>query len=242
MKNRKAAFTLAEVLITLGIIGVVAAMTLPTLIQSYQKQVWATSAKKSYAVISNMLQKMMADEGASSITDTTLFTDGLCSTSSSCEDAYGNPSVLKNTIPKYLKVVKICKGSECNMKYNNAEIVDSKFKPSSYKYNISGFFSNVSGNSIYGFYTNDGQIYYITFNGWVDENDRSVKFCFDTNGEKGPNTRGRDFFCAEYCKNGRIPLYSAYAGCMHTDEELAQFGVPQYLFIHLMNNGWKMDY
>lgn len=36
------AFTLAEVLITLGIIGVVAAMTLPTLIQNHQKQVYAT--------------------------------------------------------------------------------------------------------------------------------------------------------------------------------------------------------
>ena len=53
----KKGFTLAEVLITLGIIGVVAAMTLPTLIKNYQKQVWAISAKKSYAVVSNMFQK-----------------------------------------------------------------------------------------------------------------------------------------------------------------------------------------
>ena len=32
----KQAFTLAEVLITLGIVGIVAAMTLPSLIQDYQ--------------------------------------------------------------------------------------------------------------------------------------------------------------------------------------------------------------
>ena len=36
--RRKSAFTLAEVLITLGIIGVVAAMTLPTLNQKLEDQ------------------------------------------------------------------------------------------------------------------------------------------------------------------------------------------------------------
>ena len=41
--SRKAAFTMAEVLITLGIIGIVAAMTLPSLIGKYQKQVTKTS-------------------------------------------------------------------------------------------------------------------------------------------------------------------------------------------------------
>lgn len=45
-KKFKNAFTLAEVLITLGIIGVVAAMTLPTLIANYQKQVYANGLKK----------------------------------------------------------------------------------------------------------------------------------------------------------------------------------------------------
>ena len=37
--GKKLAFTLAEVLITLGIIGVVAALTLPALISNYKKQV-----------------------------------------------------------------------------------------------------------------------------------------------------------------------------------------------------------
>ena len=35
--TKRFGFTLAEVLITLGIIGVVAAMTIPTLIKTYQK-------------------------------------------------------------------------------------------------------------------------------------------------------------------------------------------------------------
>ena len=49
---KKAAFTLAEVLITLGIIGVVAAMTMPTLIANYQKQVATTRLKKFYTTYS----------------------------------------------------------------------------------------------------------------------------------------------------------------------------------------------
>lgn len=45
---RKRGFTLAEVLITLGIIGVVAAITIPALISNYQISVNKTKLKKLY--------------------------------------------------------------------------------------------------------------------------------------------------------------------------------------------------
>lgn len=45
-------FTLAEILITLGIIGVVAAITLPSIISNYKKQVIKTGFKKS--LLSNL--------------------------------------------------------------------------------------------------------------------------------------------------------------------------------------------
>ena len=48
----KGAFTLAEVLITLGIIGVVAAMTMPTLINSTQGAQYKTAYKKALSVMS----------------------------------------------------------------------------------------------------------------------------------------------------------------------------------------------
>lgn len=51
----KYAFTLAEVLITMGIIGIVAALTIPALIANYQKQVTVDRLKKSFSVISNAL-------------------------------------------------------------------------------------------------------------------------------------------------------------------------------------------
>jgi prepilin-type N-terminal cleavage/methylation domain-containing protein len=43
----KKAFTLAEVLITLAIIGVVAALTIPTVVRNYQKTQTVTQLKKS---------------------------------------------------------------------------------------------------------------------------------------------------------------------------------------------------
>ena len=51
VSSKKAAFTLAEVLITLGIIGIVAAMTIPTLVSNYQKKVLKTQFTKKYAEI-----------------------------------------------------------------------------------------------------------------------------------------------------------------------------------------------
>ena len=53
MKKRNA-FTLAEVLITLGIIGIVAAMTMPTLIEKHQKKVTATRLKEAYSILSQV--------------------------------------------------------------------------------------------------------------------------------------------------------------------------------------------
>lgn len=50
--RRRFAFTLAEVLITLGIIGVVAAMTIPVLVQKYKEQATVTRVKKFYSVFS----------------------------------------------------------------------------------------------------------------------------------------------------------------------------------------------
>ena len=60
-KSRKVAFTLAEVLITLGIIGVVAAMTLPTLIQNHQKRSLEVATQKFYSTMSQAVKKYMAD-------------------------------------------------------------------------------------------------------------------------------------------------------------------------------------
>ncbi|MBO5434282.1 type II secretion system protein, partial [bacterium] len=61
--EKKPAFTLAEVLVTLGIIGVVAAMTLPMLARNYQFFIRQQQFKKAYAEFSNAVQKTQIDMG-----------------------------------------------------------------------------------------------------------------------------------------------------------------------------------
>lgn len=57
------AFTLAEVLITLGIIGVISALTLPTVIQSYKKQETSARLKKFYSSMAQAITSAEAEYG-----------------------------------------------------------------------------------------------------------------------------------------------------------------------------------
>lgn len=250
MRKQQSAFTLAEVLITLGIIGVVAAMTLPTLIQNHQKQTYVTGIQKGISTISNAFSKMQADENASTIATTSLFSDALCAAQGTwdsdgftnengCEEMYGNPSVIQQIIPKYLKVVKTCIGNDCDIKYKehwSLSYANNKYTlPTS---NDTG--SKIQNNSYFGFgtvtgfYTTDGMIYYLV------PTENSITVGIDTNGEKGPNEWGRDFFPMLYCSNNGGKLISQIDadGYCRTDPWEEQMTPLKYL----MSNGWKMDY
>lgn len=60
LKNR-IAFTLAEVLITLGIIGIVAAMTIPTLINNSQNSGFKSGWKKEYSIATQIVTGMIGN-------------------------------------------------------------------------------------------------------------------------------------------------------------------------------------
>ena len=60
---RRAAFTLAEVLITLGIIGVVAAMTIPTLVSNYKVKTTSVKLKKFYSTMAQAIKMSEVDNG-----------------------------------------------------------------------------------------------------------------------------------------------------------------------------------
>ena len=61
--KKRFGFTLAEVLITLGIIGVVAAMTIPTLIQNTNSSRWSSQYKKTISTLSNAIEMAQAHHG-----------------------------------------------------------------------------------------------------------------------------------------------------------------------------------
>ena len=59
---KKFAFTLAEVLITLGVIGVVSAITIPNLMTAYKAHQLRSQFLKSYSTIQQVFKHMQADE------------------------------------------------------------------------------------------------------------------------------------------------------------------------------------
>lgn len=62
--KKRLAFTLAEVLITLGIIGIIAALTIPTLLANFQEKQTVSQLKKTYSLISQVYSQVLADNGA----------------------------------------------------------------------------------------------------------------------------------------------------------------------------------
>ena len=95
--RKRIAFTLAEVLITLGIIGVVAALTLPNLITQYQKNATVQGLKVAYSLLSQAVQKSISENGEIDNWDYTLNTN-----------AFNETYILP-----YLKIAKKCDGGKC---------------------------------------------------------------------------------------------------------------------------------
>ena len=70
---KKYGFTLAEVLITLMIIGIVAALTIPSVISNYQQQEFKTGLKKAVSVLNEAIQTNIAQEGETPYDNEDLF-------------------------------------------------------------------------------------------------------------------------------------------------------------------------
>ena len=66
-------FTLAEVLITLAIIGIVAALTIPSVISNYQQQEFKTGLKKAVSVLNEAIQTNIATDGETPYENQDLF-------------------------------------------------------------------------------------------------------------------------------------------------------------------------
>ena len=170
---KRAAFTLAEVLITLGIIGVVAALTLPTLIQNHQKQVYVTQLKKAYSTLNNAFNKMAADEGVVDWNQT------YCSSSlwveNDLEATNANVNECFDRIAKQMKVIKYKRyGEPCNETWCEFFGSDSN----DYWLNLTSIMVTADGIT---YLFNCGSAY--------------IDILVDVNGvTKGPNKAGRDVF------------------------------------------------
>jgi len=247
-EKEKKGFTLAEVLITLGIIGMVSALTIPTLIANYQKIQYVAGLKKAYAEITDALRLMANDSG--------------CPDNLKCTGAFGSSNVvLGNEIKKYFKLAKDC---GVNLDPNN-ENQKCLSKEISGTYNGSQARANYS-IGWYGFITADGfGVSLATDNcdtNWVPSktNYNINRICgyllVDVNGFKGPNNFGRDVF--EFLiTNGKGPVLYPYGGSEFADyynqawKDPSSGNMLSCFFgnftgnscaARIMEEGWQMNY
>lgn len=92
----KTGFTLAEVLITLGIIGIIAAMTIPSLVRKSQNKALEAAFKKNYSVIQQAFYMYQAEHGER------------LKSSDLANRAGKTGLILKNEIQPYFKVLHDC--------------------------------------------------------------------------------------------------------------------------------------
>ena len=160
----KSAFTLAEVLVTLGIIGVVSAMTVPTLIQNHQRKTYVTQLHKVYNEISQVLLQYQTDKNALNLREAGLISQ----------------NAVDDMIRSYFKVVQECDSmspcfAERYRKLDGSMENEDMFSRDRNAYVLT------SGASIRPSYYAEGP-------------NKIVNMAVDINGAKGPNVQGRDLF------------------------------------------------
>lgn len=178
----KKGFTLAEVLITLGIIGIVAALTLPTVIKNYEKYLIEQGLKKTYSDLYNLIRRSEADNGFYQDWD--------------YSNSYGNTSdkFVEKYFAPYIHLTQ-CKGHNGNGKQKCFAGSDGNFYvwryPNQDELSIGGDL-RISPKYL----LNDGRsiminVYHIPINNdyW-----NYITFVVDVNGQRGQSVMGQDVF------------------------------------------------
>lgn len=184
------AFTLAEVLITLGIIGIVAAMTIPNLIFNYKVKRTVSILREDQSIIAQVIKLSTEENGEP---------EGWQGQELLSE---ARTLTLVDKINPFLKIAVDCgtydENGNCFMNGDYKFINGSKYENlatdrTEYKVKL------MNGSSLlyYSYPTPMFRIY----------------FAVDINGEKQPNTVGKDLFFFEYAEDkGLFPLGAPNVG------------------------------
>ncbi|MBQ8168496.1 type II secretion system protein [bacterium] len=219
---KKRGFTLAELLITLGIIGVVSALTIPTLMGGHQKKVYVTQLQRVYNQISNAANHLMADDKVDSLAYSSLAYEA------------GPEHFLKN----YFKVANDCGKADSN-----------KLCFASSYHSLQGSETSVVTEVLGSHYCvslDTGASLCITRMGSDEDDIHGYSgILVDVNGKNGPNVGGRDLFSFNLYSDGKIS--DMYSGgdpneCLDKAASDANSGYGSGCFYKVVFDGWKMDY
>lgn len=253
---RKNGFTLTEVIITIAIVGVVAAMTIPTLITTHRKQVLATSLASAMADFQSSINNMIIKEGVNDLFGTQAWSalrndEGryVLNNSLNTED---NSPILNNFLMQIRKTLLV-EGYDINQpEYNN---IDNAALPE----NLNNLRNSVN------FKTKKGIEYrlFIDLIPQADEVDelrlsfnninhyyKAGELYIDVNGANAePNVLGRDLFVFDIATDGKLVPYGSRDWCQrnnvsYVDERNAcvvdRNGAT--CTSYLINNEFKMEY
>lgn len=177
------AFTLAEVLITLGIIGVVCAMTIPTLMRDSRNKELESKFTKAYSIMSQAVMNMKNEEGQ--IWAAYNYRDNFGRT------GYDPYKSFQTAIEKYFKKAQDCGANSC---VPNATYYQN--------YSNTSSFCDSTNLSQKQFYLPDGTLIFPMIYGSPNT---VVGLWADINGyQKKPNRAGYDLFFFEITPNDTL--------------------------------------
>lgn len=179
MINMKKAFTMAEVLITIAILGVVAAMTLPALRSDVDKKTWETGLQTTQSVVNSGFAQMLALENAEVLDETELWASVITA------DVTKENSNVKKQLDLYFKIDKTADGSPVKV-YDTGLKASTALAKTWRIYLPNTATLNMALHKASGINGNYADIY------------------VDVNGDKKPNTFGKDIYKFHLSGNGKL--------------------------------------
>ncbi len=225
MKNSmgKYAFTLAETLITLVIIGVIAAICMQVLFVNAKKQEVLSKLKKTYSTVSRAIRLSQIDNG--------------CYVDEWYSDTNKNATDYYNTYYKpYFQISRRCTDySDCGY---------DSYTPWKYAKNTTyNWYISDDEKTRFFFYLLDGQFIAVQTGSYPDNKVSYMSepdIIVDINGSKKPNIIGRDVFFMVVTEEGIKP-YGYNAGTSTINSNCSKSGSGLYCLQRIMMNSWEMD-
>lgn len=218
----KKAFTLAEVLITLGIIGVVAAITIPGLITEHQKRATVTKLERAISVLNQAYKLSYDDVGEPSV-----------------EESFGMGSIeyFKTYWEPYIKTALVCKSySHCGYDSN---------APWKFANGTASQTAAVAENARTTFYTLDGILYVIFTAGGSDNGLVKISYILvDLNGGGKPNKIGKDvFYLTRVTDNGGggVQPYGYNLPDRNVNQICSKTSSGMYCAEKIRRAGWRIE-
>ena len=231
MKRFFKGFTLAEVLITLGVIGIVAAVTLPTLNVDVNKQALSTQLQKNISQYTNAFAVYMQNEGLTEL-DSNFYTT----------------ANLRNFARTSLKARYICNDDDTNCFADNYTFINGG------NGRVPNMHTFAGGDNTIGGILEDGTHFGIRTLG--NAINPLYVLGLDVNGKKGPNTAGYDLFIIPINPDGsfgrsrddifddsidvQADIDGKFEACKRGTDANRLYGYG--CFLHLQQNNFRYNY